>query len=134
MYDFRIEIDVEPVKGFSYPKITYGITGINLIECTIDVPTTITYTHRLPAGDYSFELSMINKHRNDPTMAVDIKSIRVMEIEAYKFIYNSVYSPEGREVLHAHNYICWPGKWEMKFSSPIYTWIHKQLDLGWIYE
>ena len=134
MHRFNIEIDVEPVEGLTFPKITYGITGINLIERTIDVPTTITYTHLLPAGDYTFELNMINKHRNDPTMAVDIKLIRVMEIENYQFIYNSVYSPEGREVLHAHNYICWPGKWQMNFSSPIYTWIHKQLDLGWIYE
>jgi len=134
MHEFRLEIDLSPVHGLADPVIQYGISGTDLRELTVDSAKTLVYNKLLPVGDYTFELSMINKHKNDPTMAVDIKRIRVMEIEDYQFMYHSLYKPVGREPLTAHNYICWPGPWQMQFTSPVYTWIHKQLDLGWIYD
>jgi hypothetical protein len=134
MHEFRIEIDIEPVQGFNDPRVRYGISGLDTSELTIDKPKTLVHKQSLPAGSYTFEIELINKHRNDPTMAVIVNNIRVMDIEDYQFIYNSVYNPVDREPLTAHNYICWPGPWQMHFTSPVYTWIHKQLDLGWIYD
>ena len=134
MHEFRLEIDLEPVQGFTDPRIRYSISGSDSAELTVDSVQTLSISQFLPRGDYTFEIELINKHRNDSTMAVIINNIRVMDIQDYQFIYNSVYCPVDQEPLTAHNYICWPGPWQMHFTSPVYTWIHKQLDLGWIYD
>lgn len=31
-------------------------------------------------------------------------------------------------------YLGWNGQWELEFSVPIFTWIHKLENLGWIYD
>ena len=32
------------------------------------------------------------------------------------------------------NYVDWNGIWVLDFTVPVYTWLHKVLGLGWIYD
>ena len=79
MYAFSLEIDLEPVHGLTDPVIRYGISGIDSTEVILDTSETIVYKNLLSAGSYTFEIELINKHKNDSTLAVEIKNIRVME-------------------------------------------------------
>lgn len=37
----------------------------------------------------------------------------------------------SEEIIHS-NYLPWAGQWWLDFQTPIYTWIHKKLSMGWL--
>lgn len=81
-----------------------------------------------------------NKADKDPSTALIVEQIQFNEITDPKFIWDGVYRPNypthltGDPELKYHNYLGWNGVWSLEFTLPIYTWIHKTLDLGWIYD
>ena len=36
-------------------------------------------------------------------------------------------------VLQPHTYLGWNGKWVIEFYTPVFTWIHRLENLGWLY-
>ncbi len=77
----------------------------------------------------------------DPSTALIIDEIKFNSISSPKFIYQGTYYPnypkhllDSDKVLPHQNYLSWNGVWHLDFTVPIYTWIHKTLDLGWIYD
>jgi hypothetical protein len=77
----------------------------------------------------------------DPTTALIVEQIRFNEITSPRFVYQGTYYPTypkhllgSADVLYHQNYLSWNGVWRLEFTLPIYTWIHKTLDLGWIYD
>jgi hypothetical protein len=37
-------------------------------------------------------------------------------------------------LLKNHTYLSWNGKWTLTFDVPVFTWIHRVQNLGWIYD
>lgn len=77
----------------------------------------------------------------DPSTALIIDEIKFNSISSHKFVYQGTYYPnypkhllDSDSVLPHQNYLSWNGVWQLDFTVPIYTWIHKTLDLGWIYD
>ena len=78
----------------------------------------------------------------DPSTALIIDEIKFNGIASPKFIYQGTYYPSyPKHLLDSNegptlqqNYLSWNGVWTLDLSLPIYTWIHKTLDLGWIYD
>ena len=77
----------------------------------------------------------------DPSTALIIDEVKFNGISSPKFVYQGIYYPtypkhlinEDSTVPH-QTYLSWNGTWRLEFTLPIYTWIHKTLDLGWIYD
>jgi hypothetical protein len=81
----------------------------------------------------------------DPDIGIEIKSLKFQNLSDEFSIY-SLYKPIYPEhwikenlakghvldpIIHS-NYIGWCGQWWISFETPIYQWIHKRLNLGWL--
>jgi hypothetical protein len=83
----------------------------------------------------------VEKHHNDPTTAVIVDSIGFFAITDPKFVWAGVYYPEypghypdKTSPLLGHNYLSWNGTYRLDFDVPVFTWMHKILDFGQIYQ
>jgi len=91
-------------------------------------------------GPYRLTVEHRNKRDSDPDTALIVEQIRFNEITSPRFVWEGIYYPNypchmsGQSELKAHNYLSWNGIWQLEFTLPIYTWIHKIEDLGWIYD
>jgi len=77
--------------------------------------------------------------------AVIIESVSFFDIEDDRFVWQGEYRPEYPEpwyseqtvrpepLLKNHTYLSWNGKWTLTFDLPVFTWIHRVQNLGWIY-
>ena len=134
-YPVNIEIQLTPV-GNPFCRIA---VGDQFRELQILHPCCI----RLPVqgrGPIGLTIEHYDKRDSDPTTALIIDEIKFDNISDPKFIWAGSYFPTypshmtGDDELVAHNYLSWNGVWQLDFTLPIYTWIHKTLDLGWIYD
>jgi hypothetical protein len=107
-----------------------------------EVHKTIVIDTEFAPGDHKLTIELLNKNYNECTetqdAAVIINSVRFQHLDN-EFKYNSWYRPtypadwsgERTTVVHS-NYMGWNGCWGIDFSTPIYPWLHKQLNLGWL--
>jgi len=115
--------------------------------------TTIFRLDKMVAsGQHSVSITFDNKTDADTIveknldMAVIIDSIEFNKISNPRFVwegeYRPIYNPEWVKqqtvepaaVLKNSTYLGWNGTWKLNFTVPIFTWIHKTLDYGWIYD
>ena len=136
LYPTRIVIELEHVGT---PDYIIRLDGIA-------IGTTIAID--LGAGAHCLEIEHLNKLSSDPTTALVIKSITFNDITSPKFVWAGIYEPKYPEPwateqqnqgvvlkqhLCSHDNLGWNGKWTLTFTAPVFTWIHKTQDLGWIY-
>lgn len=117
--------------------------------------TTFTIDQQLTQGNYRLSLEFINKQDSDTDLehnydkAVIIDSIKFNNIRSERFVWQGIYQPKYPEPwaseqrsqglvldpqIKSQTYLGWNGKWTLTFSMPIFTWIHKTENLGWIYD
>jgi len=76
--------------------------------------------------------------------AVIVEAVEFFGITDPQFVWAGEYRPRYPEpwaseqdqlepVLKHHNYLGWNGKWTLTFDVPVFTWMHKVQNLGWIY-
>ena len=112
----------------------------------------MTETHQLTTTkDFVFEFtasrasSLIVEHYNkapaDQDTAVEIVNVGFFGITDPKFVWAGVYYPDYPEhypdktsPLPGHGYLGWNGTYRLDFDVPVFTWIHRVQDLGWIYQ
>jgi len=149
----RIRITLEPVWHDDPPQVRVGIDE-HLQTVTLKQTTVFDLDFDATAGPCQLIVDFVNKNHGDTDIkrqldkAVKIKKIDIFGIVDRKFIYASQYRPEYPEpwateqrslgqtlepVLHGHDYLGWNGRWCMPFTVPVFTWIHKTQNLGWIY-
>ena len=92
-------------------------------------------------GTARVSIEQYGKDELDPSTALIIDEVKLNGISNPKFVYQGIYYPDypkhllgSDKVLHHQNYLSWNGVWHLDFTVPIYTWIHKTLDFGWIYD
>ena len=91
-------------------------------------------------GPLQLAIEHHSKRDLDPTTALIIEEIKFDTITSPRFVWEGIYRPNypkhmtGASELKYHNYLGWNGVWSLDFTLPIYTWIHKIEDLGWIYD
>lgn len=80
----------------------------------------------------------------DATTAVMIDSVSFFGIQDPRFAWAGVYRPcypepwasqqaDLADELSPHTYLGWNGVWRLTFGVPVFTWIHRVQNLGWIY-
>ena len=136
IYPVNIEILLKPV-GSPRCKISLDDQRRDLLIVT-DTWVNIFFQG---CGKADLCIEHYNKAESDPTTALIIDDIKFNGISNPKFIYQGTYYPNypkhliGNDVVLPHkNYLSWNGVWQLEFTLPIYTWIHKTLDFGWIYD
>lgn len=144
-YNTEFSILLKP-HGKIKPVITYGFDGIsecNLLELKTD--TTLNFNLDLVIGPKIFYIIFENKTNETPDMAVEIVSVTFEGMTLDRFKWSNKYYPNYPEpwaseqtaplpkYQSSSTYLGWNGRWELEFEIPIFTWIHRLENLGWIY-
>lgn len=152
-YPIRCSVALCPVWHHEAPLVQIGI-GNNLTQIDLHEAAVINFDFE---SNVSCELSVELLNKNDcdsvPDKGLDkaiiIESVSFFGISDPKFAWAGVYEPQYPEPwateqrkqgvvlkpqLCPHTYLGWNGKWTLTFSVPVFTWIHRMQDLGWIYD
>ena len=148
-YAIKIKILLEPIYQYAAPHIIYGIDTNIMSQQSIRSAQEIVINSKLSQGSHRFFLELTNKdhaaNKKDRDMHIKIKHIGFQDMEE-NFHYFSKYQPvyptqwlqqqkemgkEWPETILS-NHMGWNGTYYIDFETPIYKWIHKKLNLGWL--
>lgn len=142
-YPVKLAVTLTPVKTSRALPVSIGINK-NLTEIKIVETTTINFEFAT-LDPCQLNIELIEKQDQE---AVIIDQISFFGITDPKFAWAGVYEPQYPEPwaseqrsqgqvlepqLCPHTYLGWPGKWTLTFTVPVFTWIHRTQNLGWIY-
>ena len=136
IYPVEVEILLTPVGR---PKCKISLDDQRR-DLTVDHEQWIKLFYQ-GRGNARLSIEHYDKIDNDPSTALIITDIKFNGLSGSKFVYQGIYHPRypthltGNDAVLPHkNYLSWNGIWQLDFTLPIYTWIHKTQDLGWIYD
>jgi hypothetical protein len=148
-YLVKLNVDLRPVWHDNPPEINIGIN--NDIRRVI-LQDNQTFHYEFMANNHAtLTVELLNKTDADTVpdkgldKAVIIESVSFFDIEDKCFVWQGEYCPEYPEswyseqavrpepLLKNHTYLSWNGKWTLTFDLPVFTWIHRVQNLGWIY-
>ena len=107
LYNVNIEVALVPVIHKTIPRITYGYDDTVINTMDLEIPCLVSLDHDFTKGTHSFWVEFLNKDYTD--------------------------YPDKNPVLQPHTYLGWNGRWVLEFETPVFTWIHRLEDLGWLY-
>lgn len=142
-------LDISFVKDQIDPEITVRIDQeILLAGSQSEDCIALRYHRELAPGDHRLEIQYHNMTRHsehDLDMAVIIDRVTFQSFDQDFKIY-SKYLPEYPAIwlqqqtslgqtpsgeIHSC-YLGWNGIWFLDFQTPVYQWIHRRLNLGWL--
>jgi hypothetical protein len=149
-YIVKLDIRLQPIWHDDPPEINIGINDdiqrIILLE-------EQTFHYEFIANNQStLSIELLNKTDADTVAdkgldkAVVIESIGFFGINDNRFAWAGIYEPKYPELWYSqqtvkpepllknHTYLSWNGKWTLTFDVPVFTWIHRVQNLGWIYD
>jgi hypothetical protein len=143
--DYRVKLAVEltPVAGTTSPELLISVPG-HTIRTVLLCPERFELEYMGPDG--WIEIQMINKPSTDQHTAVVIDKIEFFGISDPKFVWLGTYTPDYPEPWYSQQhpvppptltnvtYMGWNGTWRLNFDIPVFSWIHRVKDLGWIYD
>lgn len=144
-YNTDFAITVEPVYEDLAPQAQISIDG-ELETLILTTAHTCVYSLDLTEGSHCITVALINKPKNDRYQAIKITRIEFEGISTSNMRYAAKYYPTYPEpwfsqqqvkpsaCLMGSDYLGWNGTWQLEFTVPIFTWIHKLEHLGWIYQ
>lgn len=142
-YPVKLSVILRPVNHNRALPVRIGIGDNTAMTDLID-ETTIHFEFDA-AGSCQLIVELPEKQDQE---AVIIERVDFFGIQDPRFVWAGVYEPEYPEPwanqqrsqgvvlkpqLTAHTYLGWPGKWTLTFDVPVFTWIHRTQNLGWIY-
>lgn len=138
----KLAVTLTPVIGNASPEVLISVPGQ-------EIHTVLHCSQKFELEFVSsvgwFEIHMINKTPTDQHTAVVIDKIEFFGISDPKFAWLGQYCPDYPEpwygqqdlrpdrTLHNIDYLGWNGVWRLEFAVPVFTWIHKVQNLGWIH-
>lgn len=142
-YPVNLAITLTPKLSNIAPEVTVRVPGQNVYK-TLQNTTRVDFEFTAPSG--WVEVEFANKPADDADLAVIIDSVEFFGISDPKFVWTGIYTPRYPELWYsqqiekplAHipqqNYMGWNGTWRLEFTVPVFTWIHRTLDFGWMYQ
>jgi len=139
-YKTNIEIELNPVMWCDHiPEILVYIDSIKIYDGILNKNITVAYNGELEEKYYNLQVIFNNKTDDDCILeknldkAVEIKKLRINHIDCSDLLYFSEYISDKGGLRKSVTYLGWNGTWSLKFSVPVFLWIHKKKELGWIY-
>lgn len=138
----KLAVTLTPQPGNDMPEVFVSVPG-QTIKKTLHSTKRIELEFDAPVG--WLEIVFMNKPDTDPDMAVIIDQIEFFGISDPKFVWAGTYTPKYPEPWYSQQtekppaqlpqqtYMGWNGTWRLDFTVPVFTWMHKTLNLGWIY-
>lgn len=145
LYHLSADLSLTARSSDSDPEIRVMLNDDILYHGQFSGSQVFTIDRQLPGGPYQLSVELLNKHALDMTQAVIIDYVSFNNIKDAKFAWSGEYCPNYPEpwyseqlvkpepLLKNHTYLGWNGKWTLTFTIPVFTWIHKTQNLGWIY-
>lgn len=151
-YQTKVSICIEPIWHDDPPEIAVSIGDW---QWSGQLTETRVFSHdcQLLPTKSTITVSLSNKRDKDTSKdndkAIVIKSVEFNGISSEKLLWQGRYRPiypepwasqqrqQGQELqpeLPAHTYLGWNGTWVLEFDVPVFTWIHRVENLGWIYD
>jgi hypothetical protein len=149
----EIKLYVTPVWHKEPPVCAIQFSKDVFFKEEITESKVYSYEEYLTNDSYDITIEFLNKKNTDTIdgkdKAIKIDKIVFNNIESKKFIWQGVYQPIYPEpwisqqkklnkappsTLTSQTYLGWNGVWKLTYSAPIFTWIHKIQDHGWIYD
>ena len=136
----KLSVTLRPVD---HPNIRVGVNG-DLLTVVLDKTQTMDFEFRSDK-DCQLTVELVDKKDQE---AVVVESVSFFGLQDPRFAWAGVYEPRYPEPwatqqqdqgvvlkqhLSPHTYLGWPGKWTLTFDVPVFTWIHRVQNLGWIY-
>jgi len=153
LYRLDCRLLLRPVWYEEPPEIIVTFNNNIVYAGMLTTELLLTIDEQLPADTYNLTVEFVNKKDSDSLnghdKAVIIDSIILNNIVDPKFVWAGIYQPNYPELwaqeqqargvvlkpqLNNLNYLGWNGKWTLTFDVPVFTWIHKTQNLGWIYD
>lgn len=141
--DHRVKLRIV-IRPIGHPKVRI-LVGDQQYCGQIDQETNFDYDFSCRESTISVSVEHFGKDHNDSETAVEIVAIEFFGISDPKFAWAGVYYPDYPEpwygqqtprpadLLPAQTYLGWNGTYRLEFSVPVFEWMHKTLNLGWIY-
>jgi hypothetical protein len=142
-YLVKLSVVLKPVQHINPILVKIGIND-NLT--TVNLQDTATINFELATTERcTLTVELPDKQNQE---AVIIDRVSFFGIEDPKFAWAGIYEPQYpepwasqqqsqgvvlKQQLSPHTYLGWPGKWQLTFTVPVFTWIHKTQNLGWMY-
>ena len=142
-YLVKLAVTLQAVHSHRALPVRMGIDN-NLTVITLADSTTVNF--EFDAVDACcLTVELLDKQDQE---AVIVQAVNFFGIEDPKFAWAGVYNPQYpepwatqqhdqgvvlKQYLSPHTYLGWPGKWTLTFDVPVFTWIHRVQNLGWIY-
>ena len=120
---------------------------------TLNNTRLFTIDRDLALGKHTISLEMLGKTNDNSSnlsdQAIEIESVSFEGIHADRFVWQGQYRPfypepwasqqrSSRisldEVIDSSTYLGWNGIWKLEFEIPIFAWIHRIENLGWVYD
>lgn len=138
----QLSVTLEPV---GCPYVLLQLPG-HCVTQRLDTTTRFDFEFRSPATKCRLKLQHLDKSDNDQNTAVIVKAVDFFGISDPRLIWAGVYCPQYPEPWYSQqatkpaselsntNYLGWNGLWSLDFDVPVFTWLHRQLNLGWLYQ
>lgn len=138
MHLVDLALHLRPIYYNDCPQIRIGVNG-NVMPWELTQDQVFKFKFYADTASY-VEVEFLNKQPNDTVMsqgldkAVVIESVSFFGITDPKFAWAGVYQPHDRPAMSPHTYLSWNGVWRLDFSIPVFSWMHRTQNLGWIYQ
>jgi hypothetical protein len=151
-FELNLVLTLKPVYHEGPPLVTVKFNGVDQFHGLLTSTTEFKIDTALPAGEYVLDVEFHNKTDADTVdgkdKAVIIEQISLNTISSQKFVWEGTYKPVypklwAKEqasrgiilepVLRHYTYLGWNGVWTLKFTVPVFSWIHHVENLGWVY-
>lgn len=146
MTTFNVKIKIQLVSHVvkTIPEISIGYNNKVLETVLVDSGShSLEYSFGLAEGKSKFYIDFNNKQYSEwsesSDMAIEISKVTFQNLTD-DFKHLSLYIPDYPSaeeklkwdpIIHS-NYLGWNGRWFIEFNTPIYRWLHQQLNLGWL--
>jgi hypothetical protein len=151
-YEFDLDFEISSIWFRHPPVVKVSLDDHLLFEGPVAEKQKIRYAGMLDQGLHHLRLIYQGKTDADTDLdrkldtAVILEKLSLFGIDDMKFIWAGKYRPEYpsqwasqqtntlSEILYNQTYLGWNGTWELSLELPIFTWIHRLQNLGWIYD
>jgi hypothetical protein len=148
-YPVKISICLRPIFYADAPE--YRISAADVLLQGHLESTTVFDLSIIAVDKSSISIEFLNKQDSDTVIdqgldkAIVIEWIKFFGISDPRFVWQGVYRPNypepwysqqltaPPETLKNTDYLSWNGKWSLDFDVPIFLWIHRIQNHGWLY-
>ena len=138
-----ISILLSPILRDDPPYVIVSLDDTVLFDGILEENNCVLNSTELPIGKHIITVKFNNKADDEQEKAVIIKNVQFFGIGSDSIRDTGIYTPcyPAQYALDNHTvpnpqtygYMGWNGVWDLAFEVPVFHWIHKVEQLGWVY-